>query len=76
MYMCAPGLEAATPTVFMVWRRSCTNASTYTLDYTNTNQLFKLGSKLRYLCQKHFTFFFVLVSKLPKISLLPVRLII
>jgi len=54
--MCAPALEAAAPTVFMVWRRACTNASTYTLDYTNTDQMFKLGSNLRYLCQKHFIF--------------------
>ena len=52
--MCAPALEAAAVTVFMVWLRACTKASTYTLYNTNTDQVFKLGSNLRSLCQKHF----------------------
>jgi len=68
MYMCAPALEDAAPTVFMVWLRACTKVSTYTLYNTNTDQVFKLGS---YLSEAfHFV---VLVSELPKIPLLPGR---
>jgi hypothetical protein len=69
MYMCAPALEAAAPTVFMVWQRACTKASTYALDNTNTDQFFQVGLEPTIPVSEAIRFV-VLVSKLPKISLL------